>query len=269
MNAYRDAIRRSHGAYEVRALRGFHEVMPGLGAFELRPGGGTAELAGFLRDVMAQVCNRASAGEQHSFGVLKTYELKEPAAPLYRAFPERQPDGRQRHPPPQQTWGLVGWCKSDAHLHWIKTKGLYNFRMNDNRGSLELSPAVAGASYLLLHGSGGKVQPGLLRLTAPTAGPKVFDRAALLATGYPGTPSQPHYLVYQVAQAEDFAGMTWGWQKLAPQATGASTGVPFAISLQELLAAASAPLPMQDAPDVPDALAGLRDQSERPPPDLG
>lgn len=252
MHAYRDAIRRSHGAYvlypgqEVKALRGFHEVLPGLGAFALRPGGGTAELAGFLRDVVAQVCNRASAGERNSFEVLKTYELKEPAPPLYRAFPERQPGGSQRHTPPQQTWVLVGWCKSDDHLRWIRERGLYNFRMNADRGSLALSPAVAGASYLLLHGSGGTVQPGLLRITTPSTGPKVFDRAALLATGYPGNPSQPHYLVYEVAPAEDFAGMAWAWQQLAPQSPGAATGEPLAISLQQLLAAAGAQLPPQD-----------------------
>jgi hypothetical protein len=214
MHAYRDAIRRSHGAYVLypgqaaKELRGFHEVLPGLGAFALRPGSGTADLAGFLHDVVAHVCNRASAGEQHSFEVMRSYELKAPAPPLYRAFPERQPGSSQRHPPPQQTWVLVGWCKDDAHLQWIRQRGLYNFRMNDNRGSLALSPAVAGASYLLLHGSGGKVQPGLLRITAPAAGPKVFDRAALLANGYPGNPSQPNYLVYQVAPDEAFAGMT-------------------------------------------------------------
>lgn len=270
MHAYRDAIRRSHGAYvlypgqEVKALRGFHEVLPGLGAFALRPGGGTAALAGFLRDVVAQVCNRASAGEQHSFEVLKTYELKELAPPLYQAFPERQPGGSQRHTPPQQTWVLVGWCKSDAHLRWIRERGLYNFRMNTDRGSLALSPAVAGASYLLLHGSGGKVQTGLLRITEPQAGPRVFDRAALLATGYPGNPSQTHYLVYKVAPAEAFAGMTWNWQQMAPQPPGAATGEPFAISLLHLLESTSAPTPPKAEPDAFGQL-GYPSRTERTP----
>lgn len=219
--------------------------------------------------MVAHACNRASAGEQHSLEVMRSYELKAPAPPLYRAFPQRQPGGSQRHTPPQQTWVLVGWCKSDEHLRWIREQGLYDFRMNDNRGSLALSPAVAGASYLLLRGRDGTVQPGLLRINLPSTGPRVFDRAALLATGYPGHPTQPSYLVYEVAPDEAFAGVAWDWQKLAPQTAGASSGVPSAINLQQLLAAASAPMPSQDGTDAPDKWAGLRDQSERPAADLG
>ena len=243
MHAYRDAIRRSHGAYVLypgdtgKALRGFHEVLPGLGAFALRPGGGTGALAAFLGDVVAHVCNRASAREAQSFSVLQTYRASEPA-PLYQAFAERQPVSGQRHQPPQQTWVLVGWCKDDDHLRWIHTRGLYNFRMNDNRGSLALSPEVAGASYLLLHGPDGTVQPGLLRIKRPSAGPRVFAQQALAAAGYPGQPSQSHYLVFDVEAAADFAGLQWAWTKLAAVRAGASTGLPFAISLQQLLLAA-------------------------------
>ena len=43
MHAYRDAIRRSAGAYvlypgtDEKNFKGFHELLPGLGAFPLRP----------------------------------------------------------------------------------------------------------------------------------------------------------------------------------------------------------------------------------------
>ena len=247
MHAYRDAIRRSHGAYVLypgtagKKLQGFHEVLPGLGAFALRPGGGTMELAAFLRDVVAHACNRASAAEQQSFAVLRTYQAKE-RAPLYQPYPERQPGGGQRHLPPQQTWVLVGWCKGADHLRWIHERGLYNFRMNDNRGSLALSPEVAGATYLLLHGAGGKVQPGLLRIKHPSVGPRVFAQQALVAAGYPGQPSQSHYLVFDVEPATDFADLHWDWTTLDAALTGASTGLPFAISLQQLLMATVTPL---------------------------
>jgi hypothetical protein len=97
MHAYRDAIRRTQGAYVLYPgdvdlpLRGFHEVLPGLGAFALRPGGGTAAVAGFLAEVVAHVCNRASAREQQSFATYLNYRAEEPAA-LYQAYPERQGD---------------------------------------------------------------------------------------------------------------------------------------------------------------------------------
>ncbi|NCP83155.1 MAG: DUF2357 domain-containing protein [Rhodoferax sp.] len=82
MHAYRDAIRRTQGAYVIypgqagadKRLESFHEVLPGLGAFALRPGMGTTVLESFLRDVVSHVADRASAREQHSFHTWQTYE---------------------------------------------------------------------------------------------------------------------------------------------------------------------------------------------------
>ncbi len=44
MHAYRDAIRRTAGAYvlypgddQPKTKKGFHEIIPGLGAFAIRP----------------------------------------------------------------------------------------------------------------------------------------------------------------------------------------------------------------------------------------
>jgi hypothetical protein len=242
MHAYRDAIRRTQGAYVLYPgdadlpLRGFHEVLPGLGAFALRPGGGSAAVAGFLAEVVAHVCNRASAREQQSFATYLNYRVEEPAA-LYQAYPERQGHAQQRHVPPRQTFVLVGWCKNAAHRAWIDQHGLYNFRMDDARGSLGLSPEVAGASYLLLHGENGAAQPGLLRVKNPAAGPKVFSRQTLLNHAYPGDPSQSHYLVYEVEAAAEFAGCDWDWQALTGKPPGAASGLPFAVSLQAVLLA--------------------------------
>jgi predicted component of viral defense system (DUF524 family) len=78
MHAYRDAIRRSQGAYIVypgspakgpeglgntyHLWAGYHEIVPGLGAFVLRPGqregSGEESIAAFLRDVLAQLSRR-------------------------------------------------------------------------------------------------------------------------------------------------------------------------------------------------------------------
>ena len=66
MHAYRDAIRRSAGAYVIypgdeqrTPFMEHHEVLPGLGAFPLRPGAtgpvGAAALDRFLADVLDHV----------------------------------------------------------------------------------------------------------------------------------------------------------------------------------------------------------------------
>jgi hypothetical protein len=241
MHAYRDAIRRTHGAYVLypgtlnQQLEGFHEVLPGLGAFALRPGGGSAALKEFLVKVVAHVCDRASAREQLSFAAYRNYRVEEPL-PLYQAFPERT--GTERHTPPRQSFVLAGWCKDASHLDWIRAHGLYNFRMGTNRGSLSLSPEVAGASYLLLHDANGQALPGLLRVSDPTEGPKVYSRDTLIAAEYPGKPSQDFYLVFAVEAAIEFDGFEWDYAALAARPVGADTGEPFAISLHELMAKA-------------------------------
>lgn len=238
MHAYRDAIRRTHGAYVLypgtlnQQREGFHEVLPGLGAFALRPGGGSEALREFLVKVVAHVCDRASAREQLSFAAYRNYRVEEPL-PLYQAFPERT--GTERHTPPRQSFVLAGWCKDAAHLAWIRASGLYNFRMGSNRGSLALSPDVAGASYLLLHDENGQALPGLLQISDPAQGPKVYSREALIAAGYSAAPSQDFYLVFAVGPAPEFEAFEWDYTALASRPAGAETGEPFAVSLHELM----------------------------------
>ena len=76
MHSYRDAIRRTGGAYilypgsESKKLCGFHELLPGLGAFSLRPeslNSGTRDITVFLRDLVKLLCDRISQWEQTGY----------------------------------------------------------------------------------------------------------------------------------------------------------------------------------------------------------
>ena len=86
MHAYRDAIRRSHGAYVIypgnsndgEPFQTFHEILPGLGAFALRPGAGTQTLEQFLRDVVRHVSDRTTARERQTFQTYKSYSNTTP-----------------------------------------------------------------------------------------------------------------------------------------------------------------------------------------------
>jgi len=94
MHAYRDAIKRSEGAYVLypgddacraaqlrtergadnpwpHTMRGFHEILPGLGAFAIAPDEsgspkGMEYLAMFMDELMENLCNRASMRERRS-----------------------------------------------------------------------------------------------------------------------------------------------------------------------------------------------------------
>lgn len=93
MHAYRDAVRRSEGAYvlypgsEVVEWSNYHELLPGLGAFALRPGHphDRKAIEQFLDAVVDQVCNRASAREReryHTFEAHKSGRADIIAVPL-------------------------------------------------------------------------------------------------------------------------------------------------------------------------------------------
>lgn len=248
MHAYRDAIRRSQGAYVIypgdngasTRRQGFHEVLPGLGAFAMRPGAGTSVLEEFLRDVVNHVADRSTAREQQSFHTYKTYESSRPPAAeedrsRYSVFPEKLPDSTIRHTPPSETFVVVGWLKSNQHLQWIRSAGKYNFRMDNTPGALRLSPQIAGATFLLLHGANGNAEPGLFRIKQPELGPQVLTATELIFMGYPSTPSQTSYLVYDLEPDQEFEGYRWNYAALQNKPATAELGYPFATSLQEML----------------------------------
>ena len=254
MHAYRDAIRRTQGAYVVypgptggdKRMQGFHEVLPGLGAFALRPGSGTDALTAFLREVVAHVSDRSSAREQQSFHTYKTYEQPFPGAveqqrALYQVVPERAADGEVRHIPLRETFVVVGWVKSGAHLDWIEKNGKYNFRMGNTPGALRLSAQVVGACYLLLHGDDGEAVPGLFKIRDPAAGPQVCSADDLKNLGYPTEPTQPCYLVYDIAPDVEFSEYTCNYAVLQGKPASAALGHPFATSLIEVLRAEKPP----------------------------
>lgn len=205
MHAYRDAIRRSAGAYvlypgltdcETR-MHGFHELLPGLGAFPLRPDAaddGTAAVTRFLKEIVAHVCNRASQSEQHSWQTYRIHRDVPPPA-VRESLPEWDAGGRVE--PAPAVYALHGWVPSEDHLDWYVQSGLYNYRTEDRRGSLRLKASVSGARYLLLHGK-GQYRGGGQLFQIVSEGPRVFSAEALVEKGYPGSASQPFYLVFEI-----------------------------------------------------------------------
>jgi len=187
MHAYRDAIRRSEGAYVLypgttngpTRFCGFHEILPGLGAFALKPGSdgeaiGLQHLSRFVDEVVAHVCNRASAREQNSYHRFEVYRQHETGGQgaLQSAIPERESAEAARSIPPADHRVLVGWSENDAQLDWIRRTGLYNCRAGLRRGSIRLEPDIAAARHLLLHTRGNRAWPGLWRIRQ--RGPRLF-----------------------------------------------------------------------------------------------
>jgi predicted component of viral defense system (DUF524 family) len=249
MHAYRDAIRRSEGAYIIypgatsspTVFKGFHEILPGLGAFALKPGvdgqpTGIQHLSRFLDEVIAHVANRATARERGTFYRFNIYNhaAEADAKNLNAALPEREFDEAQRSTPPADHQVLVGWCENDEQLEWVKKSGLYNFRAGTRRGSIRLDPEIVGARHLLLHTHGNRAIPGLFRIKQ--RGPRVFTSDELLKRGYPLESShEAIYAVFDVEPDPFYADFRWAYEQLICRKTGIHSAEPFAATLADVL----------------------------------
>lgn len=240
MHAYRDAIRRTGGAYilypgsERLQKAGFHELIPGLGAFPICPkrtDNGLPELKAFINEIVLHFLNRASQRERLSYRVFDIHKEKG-KDPLMEPAPELYKEGRIV--PPDDITVLIGYIKDDHHREWVGKNFLYNARMNSSQGSLQLGSAETGASFLLLHSKGQHVTGDLWRITE--RGPRIFSKEEMLKRGYP-RPSQEYYLIFKVKKVDpsEFSNAVWDIKILKEYKAGRGSSLPFAVSLTELM----------------------------------
>ena len=214
MHAYKDAIRRTSGAYilypgsENKKLIGFHEVLPGLGAFCLSPNSiekDSKEIEHFLHDILEHMLNRASQRERMSY---HTYEIHK-NEPSVVCEPMPEPYGSDRNLIPEETFVLLGSYKDEKHLQWILKNNIYNARTGTRTGSLRLKKEITGAKYVFLHKGDTQL---LLRLS--DKGPRVMSKEDLEKKPYHNlyTPSRLYYVVFDLNSNEienEFKDVKW------------------------------------------------------------
>lgn len=243
MHAYKDAIRRTSGAYILypgtvqRKLKGFHEIIPGLGAFCLTPSNYDEELITlqvFLLKIVEHMLDRTSQRERMSYHMNKVYNT--PSKQVQVQMPE--PVGDNRGFMPDETWVILGYVKNDKQLEWIHKTGLYNFRTGTQNGSVRLSRSLVSSRYLLLHAHGESIE--FIKLS--DEGPRVFRRSDLLRMGYPSSDDEEKkkddiYIVYRLdtKQTEpEWAQYKWKISDLTDM-KGNQMAVPKPVKLSDLM----------------------------------
>lgn len=193
MHAYKDAIRRTSGAYvlypgdENKELRGFHEIVPGLGAFRVRPGHWQEDsvyLKQFLAEIKAHLMDRTSDREKLSFYQYDVH-LEPNKTMTIESLPEAVGDNRDFLP--DETTVLIGYYKSKEHLNWILENSLYNGRAGDRGGAIAVTKEIVTARYILLHN--GR-EAALYKINL--GGPKVFGYNEMVDRKYPFKPNEEH-----------------------------------------------------------------------------
>ncbi|OYU92930.1 MAG: hypothetical protein CFE21_22375 [Bacteroidetes bacterium B1(2017)] len=258
MHAYKDAIRRTGGAYILypgtenqKPLKGFHEIIPGLGAFAIRPSAentGITELSKFVDSVINHLLDRAS---QREFTAVKSYEIHKKKKKEYldddvtpnilrEPMPEYFDTEKNEKIIPDETFVLVGYCKNNLNIDWYKKEGKYNFRMDDDKGSLILENKVVNAKYLLLRESGKDNANRVFKIKSK--GPKVIQGSVLEKQGYKSDKLKEYYLVIEIEnkESEDFGIANYNFKELArykeiPENKYKKPAIPFAVTLTELM----------------------------------
>ncbi len=158
MHAYRDAIRRSAGAYVLfpgtpgaLEFRQYVELIPGLGAFPLRPGddSGAAALRRFIADVLLHAADQATAEERHRFWRSRIL-YEQPSSAL-----ERSVDFLDR--PPADTPVLLGWVPDEGLWHWTDLMHRYVVRLARDGHGVSVQAEELSAVLVLLSGGGRAV----------------------------------------------------------------------------------------------------------------
>lgn len=248
MHAYRDAIRRTAGAYvlypgtESKKKSGFHEILPGLGAFAISPSktsNGANDLKEFLYDVIFHIMNRASQRENMSYRIYKIHKDDKPNE-IREFLPEAH--GLNRSFVPDETFVLVGFSTETKRFSWYENNGKYVFRMDENKGSLELTNEVVNARYLLIRKSGNETASDLYEIVSK--GPKVFSKVQLEKMEYPLSENpKDYYLVIDIKKTVGFGNRNWKFKELErykeiqlnEKNHRIAAGIPFTLTLTELM----------------------------------
>jgi predicted component of viral defense system (DUF524 family) len=213
MHIYRDAIRRSAGAFVIypgstqQVVREYDEILPGLGAFALSPRydgqqTGVAAISRFLNDVISHAASHVTQHERARYWEDRVYRT-EPAPS------EEVPATPFLAQPPADTLVLLGYVRGTAHLEWIRSQRRYNLRGDDRTGSVQIGSQELSSEYVLLYGRALR-RPELWRVSGY---PEVRTRNQLASTGYPrpggslylclqleAVPSQPQFSLERIRE---------------------------------------------------------------------
>jgi len=185
MHAYRDAIRRSAGAYVVYPgtipdiLPEYQELLPGLGAFPLKPSetgtaAGTSTIHKFVLDILDHFATQSSQHERgrfwerESYGASTHVENRSPRSVGFLSMP------------PADTRVLLGFVRDEAHFAWIRRERRYNLRADMRTGAVGISSQALSADYAVLYSPARD----LAEIWTIAGEPEIWTRTQMLGRAY-------------------------------------------------------------------------------------
>jgi predicted component of viral defense system (DUF524 family) len=245
MHAYKDAIRRTGGAYilypgndnDIHRFHGYHEVIPGVGAFSLRPSNQTVSSKNIGEFIDEIIFNLEDVLSQRELLAKRKYEIiKEKPIDEKSIDEELYAVAREigLNENIHDTYVLVGYCKQgSSHYNWITEKNKYNIRFGNG---YEVDGKMASAKFLILYElNGSEVQfknDALYRLSSIQT--RLISKDDLLnKEGYPTVPSEVQYLLYSIEETLKLGDYKFEFGSLYNDEMDSMK--PFVISMVDLL----------------------------------
>ncbi len=212
MHAYKDAIRRTGGAYILypgdsdnpNTFNGYHEILPGLGAFAIKPNEegfekstSYDELNKFISQILDHFENRLTQRERLSVrkNQILSSELK--YLKTHSEIPEYIDLNKKFKLIPADTNILVGYYRSQTHSDWIKKSGKYNIRFGEKKYSI--SSEMIAAKFILLYTENTN-NCIFLKVKEDSKCPEIYSKKMLKDDlSYPN-PTCENYLVYDIEE---------------------------------------------------------------------
>jgi hypothetical protein len=236
MHAYRDAIRRSEGAYvlypgtENIKWRGYHELLPGLGAFAISPNDerGLRELSIFIEDAIRELSRKTSQREETAYQIHRIHEsLPDESMPVV-PFPETDATGVRLPPPSEELVLICGRVQPNTSETIRETSRVF----------LLIQPGdpllrFVNVQYVLVSGNSDASMPQLWRVRPNDCQLADGNEADVDRDGELRSPDT--YLVYQIDPAGPEADRCrWSLQSLAALGISENSAEPVVLSLDRL-----------------------------------
>ena len=207
MHAYRDAIRKSAGAYVLfpgtyeDKFEEFDEILPGVGAFPLRPAATETEedqraLTKFLSSVIDHCCNQATKRERSQFWQNQHLTVQTDSDSREQTV-KTAPFLTQ---PPADTRVLVAYVRPE-NVEFVRKSLIYNLRADSGRaGSVSPSDLELTAHYVLLWTGTEGEQSKYLGLFTRKSNWYIMDSEELSSGGYVSSIKSSTYFVCNLEQ---------------------------------------------------------------------
>lgn len=240
MHAYKDAIRRTSGAYilypgtQDKKMRGFHEIIPGLGAFSIKPSNYDAdvkEIERFIKRVVQHLLDRTSQRERIAKHDHVIHEVvKEDSNTLSAKLPESISA--------EETYVLVGYY-NERNECFILNNG-YNVRIGDRTGSVNITQEMASCKYALLYSSSRK---NIKIYKLKEKGRIIQPKSELIRKGYMphSEKEESYYLIFPLDAGEtekELMDHIWDWKLIddfVRRKSNANRRAPQVVSMSNLL----------------------------------